>query len=1492
MAEIVPSPIEDAPTFAVGPGAPRAFPEFDPVFSNPSTPLTGQRYRTKEQDALARIALEKELPSFYEAATTALANETILGSTGRALEQLEGGADPNFKWSKQLYDDVTWDVPEEYRVLVRSARSEKHAYMLAKDAKERAERDRRLGLMGWQGAAIQMGAAATDVVALGVGMFVAPSSTLPFATQGFLRARQALRIGLYAGVSNAAIESYIASQDPTRTAEDIIVSGIAGLALGGALGGLIKPKVASGLDDTAAREASSGLGTSAEQMDIALSLHADKWLDQSREITRMADAAAADGRPVTRLDQARNIEANADQLLFAEGRNADTRLGPVSDELALPMPPRSQLGKTLLKDYAEEALPARRAEARNTDSRLGPVTDDVAVVMPGRAQLAVTRLLDYAEDNLPARRAEAKDSNLGPVSDDLAVPMPRDLENTRLLDYEEANLALRREEVNSYSSKDAKEMVTRAEDAIMIIAASNRRNPAITSIQKSMLTARMMMEKIQRAAEGTTPILRARGRLAQAGLIAARMDKGVGTPLLAPVGSLSDIRGMTLRTDTKHPANSDMAPKSAVDLQKLDDLSAEDAASKLADATEAYNARGPALLRGNEPPRTLTEVEIAKKKIGEPKGKYTEEQFMKDLKDSIKLLDGVADDLARAVDIEGAPQALTHVRYAQDRLRGGDGPADSVGAMRVERTPEYEELTELEKRMFDAQNTPYTAFGAVRFSFSGRGKSSHSDTVRKFFLHATQDAVGHKDKSVVPIAASERTMMDIHRTQARFQSDITLPLHQWAEARGVSLSEKLTQNHVDEFMKEVSFAQRRPPVKDLDTLTPGDRAIQVAANQNREIYKDLEAFATAKGIPGFEGVRSSETYVPRVGSARSIDGMVTAKGEPFVVRLVEGAIMRGYNGNIDNSVANRLADAWLKGMRRARFPLDNITRAVEGDDLETLTKLLSETMDTLEAEKLVSKIRLLSKGDPERAKDPNARRRFIMDETFELEGSRLEDLLENNAERLLNRYAHNIFGAGHMQDVLKKFAVVQDGEEVVPSLEKLIREIKDTAGRYGLTDTQAQRITEDMKVVDKLIRGIPLEDKSIANEVMRLLRDYQFMRVGGSFGFAQIPEFGNIIGQGGIRAMVQQMPELDNLFSRAKNGRLNNEFLDEIEAATALGTDRHRRSYSNNLDDYGASENVMFNKVDDVFRRGKAVVADIGLLTTVNTGLQRTSAAVIGQKWLNMAFREGPLTKSELNRFAADSLSPEMLERMFTQMRAHAVTVEGGLGKTVKRMNLAGWADQEAASHFVEALNRVSTRLVQQNDIGQATTWMTKPMARIFTQFRTFSIHAYEKQLLHGIHNFDPETFVSWSSAMMLAGLTYVGQTHVNAIGRSDKKEYLEKRLTYEAIGTSAFQRAGFASLSPSAVDTIAWGVGGDPIFGFSRTSGQPANLLTGAASVGFVTQLGGATGGTFRSIFNSDYDFSQQDARRWEGVGPFSTAMGIRQTYNLLNSTLPETSR
>ncbi len=44
---------------------------------------------------------------------------------------------------------------------------------------------------------------------------------------------------------------------------------------------------------------------------------------------------------------------------------------------------------------------------------------------------------------------------------------------------------------------------------------------------------------------------------------------------------------------------------------------------------------------------------------------------------------------------------------------------------------------------------------------------------------------------------------------------------------------------------------------------------------------------------------------------------------------------------------------------------------------------------------------------------------------------------------------------------------------------------------------------------------------------------------------------GNVIAAGGIRSFVKYMPEFKN-FIKSKNGKLNNEFLDEIETLVVL----------------------------------------------------------------------------------------------------------------------------------------------------------------------------------------------------------------------------------------------------------------------------------------------------------------------------------------------------
>ena len=1560
---------EEEQGFAKGPPGPQGTSLMEPDFNQPDVLVP--RYRTDDARERSLRKLDDQAAGTLEGFLIAAEEETLLGAAARTARRspTEAQIDPNFEWTLSTWSKVVKDLHPDYHSLVAPARSLQHAYFLASDAKRQQKESEKLDLMGLEGMALRGLAAMADVGAIGVSSLVGGvgggAASIASAAPRFLRLKRMAKLALIGGAENATIELFIKTQDPTRGADDVALSFIFGASLLGGIGAVTKPRRPWVADWGSYRNPDSPQSGGSLTFDWEsyktpttgtpeppaflkerllpggferwtnqrVAASASQWLNEAQFISARAARATTDGRPVTNLKSASTLDQSADALIARTTKRLlrkplvnPRRLDPPPDELAVAIPLTSKFSTTRLLDYLPENLPARRKEARNTDSNLGPVVDELAVDMPHRSELAVTRLLDYAEDNLPAQRQAQRqkdqdsrlgntDSRKGPVTDDLAVPLPKDLANARLLDYGEAELHLRREEATNYSDADAKEMVYRAEDALSIMLPRTK-NPAIASIQKSLAAARILAERMTEAAGDTVPVMRARGRLAQAGLILARMDKGVSTPLMAPVQTLADIRDIPLKikpgdTSKSKIRNTDRASArgAARDVAAQEKALAEEAAAT-ADAP-------PAFLRERDPAvGPLTKVEVAKQQIGVPKGTYTDEQFMDDLTATIAAMERAGDDLSSATThgLDGASVAQEYVGYSVLKARGGDNGESytsmlaqtygvsmgdgngSVGAMRVDRPIEYDELSVDDKIIYDSQNYPKTSMGWLRASFSGFFGRSNDPMVRKIGQVFVQDAVGRGDFSPMTAPVSQRITHANKVVLANIRRDLIGPMHRWAEARGVSVSEVLTRSHVDEYMDTITRLIRRPPPASMDALSDIDKALHEGANVYRDAYNKAVGFGKDKGVPGYENLDTSETHVPRVMNVRNYDNIVVKHTREKVVRLVEGAILRGANGNLDTSVANSLAEAWIKGQEMGRFPGDQVSRAIQGDDMESLGAVLGSVMDKSVAEDLLVKVqKFIETEKREKGKVSSARQRIRMDETFELEGIRFEDLLENNADQLFTGYITRLHGAGFLQDGLRKFTYTHNGETIVPTWNKLRDNIMTNRSKFGISQSTAYSRQLDMDVIGKLLNGIPLEDKTISQEMMRLLRDYQFIRLGNMFGVAQVPEFGNVIGQGGLRATAQQVPELMDMFVRARSGELQNELLEELEPILAIGTERLRRDWNNNLNDYGASENVMFGKIDKYLRRGKGITADVSGLSTINTTMQRATAAIMSQKWMTMALRNGPLTKREQRRMNSIGLGPEMAERVFAAMRDPtngAVTVDGLFGKKVKRLNIANWTDREAASHFVDAMNMTATRIVQENDIGQMNRWSVTGLGKLLLVFRTFNIAAYEKQLLHGVKHADIETFMSWSIATTLAAMAYTGRTHVESIGRSDREEFLEKRLSWESIASAAFANAGYLSLLPGAIDTALLPVG-DPIFSHARSSGQPSDLITGSAPISFVnTLLNTAPKGLIQSAIRDDYDYSKPNARSLQSLTPYSNAFIVKQGYNLLNSTLPETSR
>src|SRR5690625_2578477 len=122
--------------------------------------------------------------------------------------------DMDFNYTEETWAEITEGLPEVYHEYLEDAVSPAHAKFLRKRALEMAENDAKLGAYGGWGTAMRIGAAILDPVALGVAVATDGALAPVVALQKAGRIGRALRLGMSAGTSNAAIEAYIASQDP------------------------------------------------------------------------------------------------------------------------------------------------------------------------------------------------------------------------------------------------------------------------------------------------------------------------------------------------------------------------------------------------------------------------------------------------------------------------------------------------------------------------------------------------------------------------------------------------------------------------------------------------------------------------------------------------------------------------------------------------------------------------------------------------------------------------------------------------------------------------------------------------------------------------------------------------------------------------------------------------------------------------------------------------------------------------------------------------------------------------------------------------------------------------------------------------------------------------------------------------------------------------------------------------------------------------------
>jgi len=320
-------------------------------------------------------------------------------------------------------------------------------------------------------------------------------------------------------------------------------------------------------------------------------------------------------------------------------------------------------------------------------------------------------------------------------------------------------------------------------------------------------------------------------------------------------------------------------------------------------------------------------------------------------------------------------------------------------------------------------------------------------------------------------------------------------------------------------------------------------------------------------------------------------------------------------------------------------------------------------------------------------------------------------------------------------------------------------------------------------------------------------------------------------------------------------------------------------------------------KIEKTLDVATRITSDFSGFHAVDTLSRRLAAITSFDKLARHATGKLKLNPADIKRYRNIGFSDEELQAVFKNIKEKSSFVEGGLtGRKIRRLNVDNWDDQDLVNKMSLYMNRHLRRVIQENNYGEMMAMGADgSLGKTLFQFRNFVTTAYSKQLLHGLHMRDFTFFSSFMTSTMLAGLVYVGQQYAQAVGKTgeERDDFLERRLSPEAIGGATFQRNTYSTLLPAFIDTGAYLSGADPFLNY-RSSGLETNIWTGNPTISLIEKTTGAIRSTGKAIIDDEYDFSKRDAYKWLRIAPYQNMLGIRNVlqYMIDDSDLPSTSK
>ena len=840
------------------------------------------------------------------------------------------------------------------------------------------------------------------------------------------------------------------------------------------------------------------------------------------------------------------------------------------------------------------------------------------------------------------------------------------------------------------------------------------------------------------------------------------------------------------------------------------------------------------------------------------------------------------------VEVEGiaapGPEASTVIGFQPTR---GTVGAMAAGGPRLQRAFDNipkESVDQITKFAYDGGNIPEDLKG-IRFPKFTKALEAmhtrliHSDNmaIRGLTYHLFEAPQGG---SAAKATAAARVKNNLAQIRSAMRNRLEEGMDAWRNEQGIGyVAMRMKPENFQSYHKQVIMEVRKP-----GTYT--NQSIIDAADGVREQLKTAGQLRKDAGEQGFSNIDLDANYVPIILDETKIKSATLQNKQ-----ALKDVISLGYqNGDhaLPKDVADLIADGYIARSLDHSLTMRDFVRKVTDTDLATVEKkLIGAGIDPTIVEEFFD--RTMAK-EVKSHLDNRAKASFGPDISAEINGFKFIDIVDNDLPKILESYSRDA-AAGHAMGKL--------GFKSRVEIDQFLMDVEKQSTNHGLDPVA---IAEEIQVLRdgvQLLYGRSLNENPhspLVRSLSKLRELTSFLRL-QTVGIASIPEVARVSAQRGLSGVLEACPDLGIGLHGTKalreggkySGKFKRADLEELEAVLGYVGEDHvlypQGLRSDNIEEsgiYGSLE----EKVTNALSLGSRVQEVLSAFRAVQGGGEKLAARSLGNQI--KAWADGDTARALSSSNIKDAgWHDGFLDELKTWMADNPAT-DAFNGREYRLFNF-GKMPAEMQERLQLGMHRLVSRDMQRPFVGETPTFMHKWLGQTVTQFRSFSLLSFEKQLLHDIRQDRGAGALIAAHSMVMAYAAMTVKAIHSSIGKEDVGEEIRNRLT----GLNAVK-----GVINGMGQVASWGIAKDGLATFgllpksmmSAPDQLGARGLTGSSVpvLGLAADVVGAVKG-LSEIYKGKEGAELKELKAIQSITPFGRAIGINQAWNAMFNLVDE---